>query len=173
MGFASGGLSAAQMLAALSDDGNKLEQPISMLDFWSIPTLGAAPIALNTTPGDKTLPNVTLPNISGLSIEVAYAMLFVGRVTCAGTNHLDSESYIQLDKAAAGYIDGILMSADSIGTEGMAAPNLVYYKIVGHIDISSRVAFNATTNFKWLAASVNASSLSLYGVCTGVRVIVS
>jgi len=174
MGFASRGISAPDILAALTTDSVKFAgakvDSLAMVDFFSNPNNGA--ITVNNVAGTETLPDVIIPNITGKTIEAAYAILHPVNVMCTAANYVDGDQKIQVNKAAAGWIDALDLEH---GEFDIRDANITRYPapIVGHRDITTRVAFNSTINFQWLSAKVAAANFYIYGCRTGVRLILS
>ena len=141
----------------------------AMLDFWSLPTT----VSFTTTPADKTLSNVVIPDLSGLSIQAAYAMISISSlVESAGTNARNLlTTYVQVDKAAAGYTNAIQILEDFI-TLPLNSRVSKYTQAIGSYDISARVANNATTNFKWANVDSTSTDFQAKGVRTGIRLII-
>jgi len=154
--------------AAISSAGGAA---IGMLDIWGEPV---GSLTVTTTPGDKTLSNVVIPNLGTYTIEAAYAMFRILQMAddSASENRATADTYIQIDKAAAGYINAALLRENFIRIPGSTNQNY-YLELMGSIDISSRVANNATTNFKWASAVVAGNSLYVRSSQTGIRLIVS
>ena len=153
--------------AAISSAGGA---PLSMIDFWSDPLR----VTLNNTPADETLSNVVIPDLGTYTIIAAYAMLRSAETNenSGSDNMLDVDTFIQVDKAAAGYINAIKMLTYEYSVMANKHENN-FLEIISDIDISSRVANNATTNFKWTGVSCTAASLYIGGLRTGIRLIVS
>lgn len=172
-------ITAAEVLAALTTDSTKFAganigrldatDSFGVLDFWS----DGKNVTLNTTAQDIALESVTVPNLTGLTIKAAYAMMKVANIIdTSGTNNAMSPTqYIQVDKAAAGYINAICLVNQTFKVLASALGQ-GQIKYVGEIDISSRVAFNATTDFKWKDAKSAQSDMGFQAVYSGVRVII-
>lgn len=173
-------ISVTDILAGLTTDsvkwkGADIITPHGVLDFWSIPTN----VALSPTPANKTLGNVVIPNITGVTMLHAFALLALGSIEnrdAASINNLDGNQIIEVDKAAAGYITALHLENVSLplnkyvaaSNEGKITTGL---SRVGSYDISSRVDFNATTNFRWTAAKATGNDMVIRDLQTGVRVI--
>lgn len=146
--------------------------PLAMIDIWGLPE--QVNIVVNSTPGDVTLPNVVIPDLGTYTIEKAYAMFCIPSWynSSASLNQLTTDTFIQVDRAAAGYINAIpIADRTVIGIAGATSGGgtLVH----GGIDISSRVINDATTNFKWVSVVVTGSNMMFYSVQTGIKLIVS
>lgn len=183
MGYSIPRLTAAEILAAITDDSTKfsgadIDAAIStaggvqdgVIRFYSSPS---ADFAVDTTAGDQNLEDVAIPNLSGLTIDYATAGIIAAAIgdTSGASNFNNTTQYIQVDKDAAGYINAIQLTAKTIylSANGWAFAVL----IAGNIDISSRTAFNATTNFKWALADAQGNDLKFRGVVSYVELIVS
>lgn len=172
-------ITAPQVLAGLTTDSTKWKganigrlddnDSFGMLDFWS----DGQPVTLNTTAQNITIRSVDVPNLTGLTIKIAYAMLKISNIIdTSGTNNAMTPSqWIQVDKAAAGYINAIDMESQCLKVlaNALGQSQVVF---IGEEDISSRVAFNATTNFRWASAQSAQSNLGFQAVYSGVRVII-
>jgi hypothetical protein len=172
MGFTKPSLDAAEILAAVTDDsvkwtGANVNVPM-MMDFWSTPT---DTITITSTATDKTLDNVVIPNITGLTILAAYAMISISNYNddSGATNRLFNNQYIQVDLSAAGYINAIELDNEEFHCDA-STRNIAHHLFIGSIDISSRVDFNATINFKWANADA-LGNLMIKGLRTGIRII--
>jgi hypothetical protein len=173
-------ISAADVLAGLTTDSTKWAganiariistAPLGCLDFWGEFT---GTVTVSTTAADKTLNDVTLPNLSGATIKAAYALMRIWRIknTYAGVNAVSGTQYIQVDKAAAGYINAIKLVVNSLSADTSSSVWNAGF-ILGSIDIQSRVDWNSTTNFKWALADANQNDLEFYGIQMGIRVII-
>jgi len=144
--------------------------PPVFLDFWSA-TLGITPIS--STISSPALNNVVIPDLGSYTILAAYAMMSIDALgaTSANETYLNTVTKIQVDKDAAGWIDGLSMVAYSLRIPA-STTRTRRFAAVGHYDISSRVANNATTNFRWKDAKSNADNLNVIGIRTGVRLII-
>jgi len=141
---------------------------LTEISFYSDPVS----FMLNSTAADQALGDVVIPNISGYTIEAAYAtMLFDGFHNSAGAvNGLEADEYIQADLSAAGYINAIKL-IDSC----FESYNDTRYRgglFHGSYDISSRVDWNSTTNFKWASADVEQNNMYFFNVVTGIRLLI-
>lgn len=145
---------------------------IRMVDIWGAPSV--AVITMTNSATDFTLSNVVIPDLGTYTIQKAYAMFHLGSVldTSGASNWSNTDTFIQVDKAAAGYINALSMP-DSLLRAGANLIEMVSLTVVGSLDISSRVTNNATTNFKWTALVGNATGISMAGIRTGIRLIVS
>lgn len=188
MGFASRGVTAAEIQAAILDDATKfsggdittidgkldtaaLKRRFSMLDFWS--TAQPAMVTLTTSATDYALQDVVIPDLGTFTLVKAYAMLSFSEVQNmnAGGNSTNTDTFIQVDKSAAGYINAISMPDNvlKLSADEILATSWI---MVGDLDISSRVTNNSTVNFKWANAVVAASTVRMWNIRTGVRLLV-
>lgn len=120
--------------------------------------------------GDQALSDVVIPNITGRTIVEAYALFQSDYLnTAAGNNNVESDQYIQVDQAAAGYINAIKLETGCLPLGNIQRGHTRLF--VGDLDIITRVAFNATTNFKWALADAAVNSYIFDGALTGVRLL--
>lgn len=129
------------------------------MEFWSIP----AKVEFRAAAGDKTMSSVAIPNITGYTIERAYAFISIDSLFEMAGNRvsLDVDQYVQVDKSAAGWLSAIKFEDNSFDTHSdFGYP--MGGKIVGDVDILTRVAFNTSTDFRWLQAKSNADALDMY-----------
>jgi len=168
-------ISSAEILSALTTDDTKfaganIAAIHGQLDFWSLPTTAAT--AITNTPGDKAFGDVVIPNIPGLTVIEAYALMSVSQVSnsSGASNYTTSVQYIQVNESAAGLINAIRMpiSTYEIPAGAIYLPGEV---LVGSYDISARADVAKTINFQWTGATALAANLYLVGVRTGVRLI--
>lgn len=165
-------LTATQIAHLDADISTAGGSPLSMIDIWGTPlTTG---VAITNAAADKTLGDVVIPNLGTYTIVKAYAMFHVASLleTSAAQNWTNTDTFVQVDKAAAGYINAISMPDVCLCSES-SLRQIVNAVFVGNLDISSRVANNATTNFKWLQAVATADGMTILGAKSGVRLIVS
>jgi hypothetical protein len=160
MGFSSRGVTGADITAAA--------RFLRYLDVWSSP---AASQTVTTAAGDKTLSNVTCPTLTGYTIEKAYAMLNLPSVTNTNAvyNYIDTDQYIQVDKAAAGYINALKIAHTALRIQGTECGHGII--MIGGIDIKTRVASGAVTNFKWTGAKAKENNYIMGTPKTGIRVV--
>lgn len=131
-----------------------------------------------TTPATITLGNIALPNITGHTIHAAYAGF---RWTQAGSssgslNYL-TDGTLEIDKAAAGWIAAITNLEYAviygISAAGARSGSGTGGEIFGNTDISARVAFNATHNFRITLATAVGDNLYIWGARPVLVVVVS
>lgn len=168
-------VSVTDILAGLTSDsvkwkGADIGARLNQIDFWSLPT--GTNITVDTTAGDETLPSVTLPNLTGKTIQTAYAMMLTSilRNTHAGQNTINSAQNIQVDMSATGYTNAISLDEFDVFFSGAGQYENILW--IGSIDISARTDWNTATDFKWASADSAQDSLIFCGVRTGVRVII-
>lgn len=155
MGFASRGISTADIAAALkTGSAQTLRFYSEQIDCF---ITGAAVT--------RALSSITLPNLTGLgAIKHAYAgLFFIGYGQFVSKlNKLDGLQYIQVDTGSAGWLSAITLDNAQFGVsdEGMT-----FATLMGHVDVKAKVAFNATTDFQWLDSMVDDSSVYLHPVC--------
>lgn len=170
-------ITGAQVLDALVDDSTRFSgadiappKRLGQLTFWSATSTQCV---ISSVAGNKALPDVDIPNLTGLTILHAEALLAydcVLNADGANPNELTGVTYIQVNKAAAGLINAIYTVT---GQWHLAAGQIYSGGLLrGGIDISSRVAFNAATNFQWTVAESVQDNLELQHVRTGVVITV-
>jgi len=149
----------------------KISNNMTMLDIWG--TALTTKLILTTSPTDFTLPDVVIPDLGTYTIEKAYAIFAFNGVSNrdGSTNYNSTDSYVQVDKAAAGYINAVLTPNNTINIAASSEESSPLV-IVGSFDISSRVDNNATTNFKWTATRSSSGEIWIYNVRSGIRLIV-
>lgn len=188
MGFASRGITSAEILAAIVDDSTRYHgasiaailtdtaainnrKGFFIMDMWGMPVSG---FAISTGIGDKTLGDVDIPSFAGMNVTLyaAYAMMRISSVrdSSAANNHLNITSLVEVDKSAAGWITGIgiLQNAIEVLADAREPSDITF---MGEIDIISRVALGQTTNFRWYQVRSLGSDLVINGCQTGVRLV--
>jgi len=142
---------------------NTISAMLSQLVFYGAP----ASLTLNSTAGDKSLSNIVLPNIPGLSIECAYLGFKYTSYfnSSANPNKIVVDQHIQVKESAEGtYTTGVTIENDAFttGANERIATGGFYF---GNVDVSSEVsAFNKTYNVKWANGDVDQNTLYVYGV---------
>jgi len=152
-----------------------LSKPVSM-DFW-----GAAQATAQITiaPGIVALLSVTPSLPSGATITRAIAMMKFRKVVNAdaGANYIDFDALgagphdpaLQVDKAAAGYIDALLLPDTFLRVEGSGIEGGDVW--IGVTDIKAKVESGVATTFQ-LGDDIRclATTLDLYDIQTGLRI---
>lgn len=184
MGFTIPPLTSAEILAAITSDETKfdgadIDAAISTVEACSYLYFSNQPDQnlqqLNSSATDKTINSITLPNITGVSIESAYAGVKITgtRNTNAGEhNYLSGAQAIQVDTGSAGWIDAI----PNMDRYGLVTPASGFQSFgitaIGNADISAKVAFNATTDFQWEDARAYLNNLEVWGIQPVLLVVV-
>jgi hypothetical protein len=124
-------------------------------------------VALTAGAGDKALPSVVLPNISGTIVHAYAGFKFrMLEDTSGGANKLNGAQDIQVKENAAGaYIDAINFVDDqfSIAADTREGGDC----IIGNIDVVAQVsAFNKTYAFQWDEGVADAANLQFNDVQT-------
>lgn len=127
-----------------------------------------ASVALSGSAGDKSLPDVTIPDGAippNATISRVLAVISWGKSLEGGsvTNALDGTTYVQVKESVSGsYINAIAMVDNTLShvadeTRGGMA-------VAGNIDVKAQVsAHNLTFNFQWTSA-LSDDTLTLYDV---------
>lgn len=140
------------------------------IDFWS-----DAPTALTVQGGanvTQALSDVDIPNLLGRDVLYALAMIDILDIydTSGALNYWNRVvSSIQVDTGAAGWLTAITTPIPMAGLRCNANQGRPGYRIIGAVDISGKVAFNATTNFQFFETRAFANNL-LMAIQSGVRV---
>lgn len=178
MGFASRGVTSAEILAAIIDDSTRFSgadiatieaKPGGSIEIWGAPV---APFSIANAASDHTLGNIVIPNVTGATFRHAYAMLHIATIyeTSGGNNGLNLNTNIQVDQAAAGWTNAIPILANSIEIAANSRiPGGTWF--MGNADVVARVVNNATTNVRGYQMRSSAGNLWLCGVQAGVKVI--
>ena len=125
--------------------------------------------AIDDTPATLTLGDVVIPSLTMPSIKHAYAgLLYNFQNAFAGDNSMQANTYIQVNKAAAGWLSAILVPNFSFI---MGDGNTISGIMMGNVDVKDRVAFGSTTNFQWLSSVVVAAALNI-NVISVIEIIV-
>ena len=116
------------------------------IDFWSAPL---ETVLISAVAGNKPLPDVIIPTLGSATIIGAYALISIETAGSTGAveTYINSNTHIQVDRVATGYINALQMIQNTLRTQA-SATEAVRFQAVGHADISSRVAANSTINFR-------------------------
>jgi len=157
MGFASRGITSADILGAIVDDATKYSGADigkdTVLRFYGL----AADTTINATGANKALGSIAVPNISGHTIQAAYAgMILSGYENSGSLNRLDTTQYLQVDTGSAGWLTALTMHN---ARWGVAANGTFWSWLMGNVDVKAKVAFNATTDFQWALAKCDGASI--------------
>ena len=116
--------------------------------------------------GDKALPTVTIPNITGTIVSVYAGFKFrMIENTNAAANKLNGAQEIQINKAGGAWTDAINFVDDQFGValstrEGGDC-------VIGYTDVSGTInVFNTTAQFQWDEAVADQSNLVFNDVQT-------
>jgi len=125
-------------------------------------------VTVTNAAGDKALPTVTIPNITGTIVH-AYAGFKFRMIenTNAAANKLSGAQEIQINKAGGAWTDAINFVDDQFGValstrEGGDC-------VIGYTDVSGTInVFNTTAQFQWDEAVADQSNLVFNDVQTFV-----
>jgi len=180
------GVSMAEVLRAVYDDSNELQTDLvnggrldllidaikARTDHHLITRTFFSPSQISVTvtngAGDKALPTVTLPNITGTIVH-AYAGFKFRMIenTNAAANKLSGAQEIQIQAAAEGWADCIHFVDDQFGVAASTREGgdciIGYTDVVGTVDV-----FNDTYEFQWDEAVADQSNLVFNDVQTFV-----
>jgi hypothetical protein len=176
-------ITAAQVLSALTSDSTKFaganiarlgtDACFGQMDFWSDPS---GQIAMTTVAGDKTLESVYIPDVSGFTVKRAIAMLYVSRAVenSGGVNYPASgaDKYCQVDLGGAGFINAIKITEATYYIQANGKYDYYNMLITGNIDISSRISYDDTTDFKLSSMNADANTVYWYAVRSGIRLFI-
>lgn len=138
------------------------------LDFWC--TTPIAQITLPAVAADIALPDVVVTSLpAGITIIKADAMFKFGERnnSAVAANKLNGIQTIQIAKGTGAYADCIAWADDQLWTD---ASSLGPGDIRVSPDMSAVVDGSGTYHFQWHNALVDAASLLLDDVDTGIRI---
>lgn len=185
MGFSSRGITSTDILSAVTSDSTKWKgadiaailadtaalpaNKYSFMDFWG--TI-AANFTVNNALNDYTLGDVYCQTLTGNPTPSrAFALMRIAgiRETSGGANQLNVTSQLQVDRAAAGWLDCLDIPNNAV--EVLAnSENPSGLMFMGHDNIVNRVMLGATHNFRWYQTRTTATGIEFEGVQCGIRV---
>lgn len=123
----------------------------AQMKFCGEPSL----ITLDSVATTTALNSITLPSITGIAIDHAYAGLGIIHLyeTSSANNYVSSNQHIQVDQGATGLINAISLPS---GALRVTADQVICCagEIMGDHDVSSRTSFGSATTFQWTNADV-------------------
>lgn len=177
MGYVKGSINVADVLAGLTTDTTKwaganinaILNRLHQVDFWSS---GTILLDFTTTSATRALSSVAIPNLTGLTVRAAYAMLHipVWRDNSGAENYNDIDQTIQADTGSAGWLSGGVMKASSLRMEANSRKHNM--SMIFDVDIAAKVDFNQTTDLQLLTCQALGNSIRMYDIRTGIRVMV-
>lgn len=121
----------------------------------------AQELIVTSTAGNVAMNSVTPPAL-GRTVNHAYAGICIYNIynTNVAANKTNINQYIQVDQAAAGYTNALLIPnnsfyTDASGTLGGCGD------IIGSIDIKAKVTQGTATTFQWENADADQNNLVL------------
>ncbi len=179
MGVFTQSISAADVLAGLTTDSTKwagLElarlgaaESFGELTFWGAPLNASA----TTSASNTSMGSIALPNLTGLTIKAAYAVLLWKFVmdTSGVNNGNVAGMTLQVDTGSAGWLTGYTFGSAEIKI--LANRDFQALGIAqGTVDVKAKVAFNATTDFQIGGYESSQNDLAVRGFQAGIRVII-
>lgn len=140
------------------------------MEFWSLPQ---EEVALTSSAGDKSLPDVTISGVpSGATIVYAVALFkfrMVENTDGSNPNKLNGVQYIQVRDDTPGTWTNSIQFVDDLYSL-VASARESGEPVDGSIDISSIVDGNDTYNFQWDEAVADQSNLQFNDVQVGLRI---
>lgn len=172
-------LSAAEVLAALTDDSTKFSgadigNTLTALEFHS----AQAEIVFTTATSVKSLPSVVLPNITVNSIEAAYIGYVLSGITnsFAGQNYLNGAPNLQVKESVSGsWTTGLAFASECWGSNpaASASNNTRGGRVIGNVDVKAQIAaFNKTYNFQLTSIASLQNNLETRGFNTFILLLV-
>lgn len=152
--------------AGYLDNLTNLDKSIAALNDLALTDLKGSPlrfygatdiVTVTETAVTLSINHVTIPDLTMPSIKHAYAgLLCFFRNSAAAETSLQGAQYIQVNKAAAGWISAISLPN---GAFRLFTNDSSWGLIMGNVDVKARVAFNSLTNFQWLDSRVTNENL--------------
>lgn len=155
---------------SLATEVAKLIAATRVMDFWS--DLDAA-LAIDSTAGDESLPNIVVADLPAGATVVRAIMMFkyAKRVdSSSGVNKTDAAQTMSIDSdiARTSVVTAIDIPDDSFHTAADATEGGDV--VIGDNDVSAEVVGNGTYYPTWELADVDGDSLTFYDVQVGLRI---
>lgn len=129
-------------------------------------------VTLSNIAGNKTLPSIVVPPVSGY--EILYGRVGViwngtENGNAGGVNYIPEDQWIQVKKSGGTFIDGAKIPRYTVNQ--VASDRAVsYVNFVGSEDVISEVdAFDSTYEFQWKSGRAAAVDINIFGITPYVQ----
>lgn len=128
---------------------------VGMLRFYGMTDL----FFINKTTTTRAINHVVIPNLTMPSIKHAYAgIMYHFHNAASAEATLQGAQFIQVNKAAAGWISALYLPSHSFG---IFTDESITGFLMGNIDIKDRVAFGSNTDFQWVDSEVTNENVNV------------